>query len=272
MLFNEKFNFLSGFKSSLLTVDASMPTHHNHSTTKTLTFLWCVPRSISTAFEKMMWCSGQFSVVSEPFIDLYKRSLLSEEDLCAAQMELRETCEELLSLSRDKPVFVKDMAYHANPFLSDSFIEAINNTFLIRDPRLSIPSLYRMRENFTDAETGFKSQYELFQRIKKIAGKSPLIVDGEQLKKQSKVIVTNYFRYINRPMPADILTWDAGSREDWVGRESWHIDAINSKGFEQFSDNTSLDGLPQKVLDSIDRNMFYFEEMSNYLMAQDNAT
>lgn len=71
---------------------------------------------------------------------------------------------------------------------------------------------------------------------------------GEQLKKQSKTVVTDYFRYIKQPLPADILTWESGSREDWVGRESWHTDAINSEGFMQFPVSTDLDGLPQRVL------------------------
>jgi hypothetical protein len=32
-------------------------------------------------------------------------------------------------------------------------------------------------------------------------------------------------------MPSGVLDWHPGSRDEWKGRESWHIDAINSSGF-----------------------------------------
>ncbi|MFT5135122.1 MAG: hypothetical protein ACI9XU_000828 [Arenicella sp.] len=186
-------------------------------------------------------------------------------------MELRAACATLLSQSRDKPTFVKDMAYHASPFLTDDFIKSVNNTFLIRDPRFSIPFMYRMREDFSEVETGFRGRYKLFQRIRDLTGKSPFIVDGEQLKIQSELIVPNYFRYINQKMAAYILTWSCGSLKDWLGRETWHIDAINSKGFEKTATNPDFEQLPQKVLDSIDRNMFYFDDIYKHLLIQKNA-
>jgi hypothetical protein len=84
--------------------------------TQMLTFLWCIPRSISTAFEKMMSCSRQFKVVGEPFIDLYKRSLLLANHPLAMQQEFASVCERLLTQGLSEPVFVIDMAYHAYPF------------------------------------------------------------------------------------------------------------------------------------------------------------
>jgi hypothetical protein len=208
-----------------------------------------------------MWCSGQFTVISEPFIDVYKSSLVSGEECIMAGAKLRSICETLLCQSRVKPIFVKDMAYHANPFLSDTFIQSVNNTFMIRDPKLSIPSLYKMRANYAERETGFEGQFELFQRIQNITGNAPFVIDGEQLKNTAESIVRDYFRYIGHEMPADILIWPAGSRDDWVGRESWHLEAINSNGFKPATSSVDFDRLPPKVLDSIERNMPYYQEM-----------
>jgi len=164
-------------------------------------FLWCVPRSISTAFEKMMSCSNPFKVVGEPFIDLYKRSLLPANDRLALQQEFQKTCEGFLKQSLAGPVFIKDMAYHANPFITDNFIQSVNNTFLIRNPKLSIPSLYKMRADFAEAETGFEGQYKLFQRIRELTGRVPYVLDGELLKEFSYPIVSSYFEYIGHKMP-----------------------------------------------------------------------
>ena len=235
-----------------------------------LTFLWCVPRSISTAFEKMKACSKQFKVVGEPFIDLYKRSLLSSKDSLLVQQEFEKVCDGLLVQSSAEPIFVKDMAYHAYPFITDNFIKSVNNTFLIRDPRLSIPSLYKMRENFAEAETGFEGQYQLFQRIQDVTGRTPYVLDGEQLKKSADLIVSDYFKYIGQKMPRDILNWQSGSRGDWIGRESWHIDAINSQGFEKSNKKINTEGLPQKVTESIDRNMYFYQQMVKQISIQTN--
>lgn len=235
---------------------------------KNLTFLWCIPRSVSTAFEKMMSCSNQFRVMGEPFIDLYKRSLLSPDELLTETKAFDKTCEALLAQSQAEPVFVKDMAYHAYPFITERFIQSVNNTFLIRDPRLSIPSLFRMRADFAEEETGFEGQYKLFQKISEVTGEAPYVLDGELLKKSSDFIVSDYFRYIGQEMPSDILSWPSGSRDDWIGRESWHLEAIDSQGFDSASKGINLDGLPNKVLESIDRNMFFYRQMYKHISIQ----
>jgi len=237
---------------------------------KTLTFLWCIPRSISTAFEKMMSCSRQFKVVGEPFIDLYKRSLLLANDPLTMQQKFEDVCEELLTQSMTEPVFVKDMAYHAYPFITDNFIQSVNNTFLIRDPRLSIPSLYKMRANFAEAETGFEGQYKLFQRIQDVTGRTPYVLDGERLKQSADLIISDYFKYIGQKMPRDILSWQAGSRDDWVGRESWHIEAINSQGYEKSDNKINIKEMPQKVIESIERNMYFYQQMYMQISTQIN--
>jgi hypothetical protein len=198
-----------------------------------------------------MSCSRQFKVVGEPFIDLYKRSLLLANDPLTMQQKFEDVCEELLTQSMTEPVFVKDMAYHAYP-------------------RLSIPSLYKMRANFAEAETGFEGQYKLFQRIQDVTGRTPYVLDGERLKQSADLIISDYFKYIGQKMPRDILSWQAGSRDDWVGRESWHIEAINSQGYEKSDNKINIKEMPQKVIESIERNMYFYQQMYMQISTQIN--
>lgn len=230
-----------------------------------LTFLWCVPRSISTAFEKMIWCSGQFEVISEPFLELYKRSLLSEEDRRDVELEISGICESFLDQSRTRKIFVKDMGYHAEPFISDDFIRSINNVFLIRNPRLTIPSLFKMRNDFAENEAGFEGQLKLFRRTQDSTGTTPLVIDGEALKMHSDNIVRSFYDYIGEEIPPDILSWPKGSRKAWSDRESWHIDAINSQGIERIRSQVNLDYFPNKVKISIGRNTGFYEEMFQHV-------
>ena len=230
-----------------------------------LTFLWCVPRSISTAFEKMIWCSGQFDVISEPFLELYKRSLLSEEDRRDVELEISGICERLLDQGRTRKIFVKDMGYHAEPFISDDFIRSVNNVFLIRNPNLTIPSLFKMRNDYGENETGFEGQLKLLRRAQKSTGNTPLVIDGEALKMHPDNIVRSFYDYIGEEVPSDILTWPKGSRKSWADRESWHIDAINSEGFERTQSQLDLDDFPNKVKISIGCNTGFYEEMFQYV-------
>ena len=128
-----------------------------------------------------MWHSGLFEVKSEPFIDHYKQSRLSTKDFAAAAQSVRQYCDSLITQSKQMPVFVKDMGYHAEPFVTDNFINSVRHTFLIRDPLLTIPSLHKMRPDYDEAHTGFAGQLALFERIKNVSGQNPLIIDAQQL-------------------------------------------------------------------------------------------
>lgn len=116
--------------------------------------------------------SRQFNVVGEPFIDFYKQGLLSSDSFLKAQKNFNDTFESLSHSSLRQAVFVKDMGYHAAEFISDSQILSAKHAFLIRNPKLSIPSLYKMRNDFHENETGFEGQYKLFKRILALTKKS----------------------------------------------------------------------------------------------------
>jgi hypothetical protein len=84
--------------------------------------LWAVPRSLSTAFERIFVERDDFEVFHEPFGDSY---YYSEERLSDRYSDVEPKAEynyenvlaKILE-PREKRVFVKDMAYHAKPLLS----------------------------------------------------------------------------------------------------------------------------------------------------------
>lgn len=233
-----------------------------------LIFLWCVPRSVSTAFEKMMACSGMFEVIGEPFIDTYKHSLLSESHFRQASNQFERQYLELMAKSDNGAVFTKDMAYHAEPFISDALIEAATHTFLIRDPQLAIPSLFRMRPDYSEDQPGFEGQFKLFKRIERVKGTRPLVMDAEMLTANAPEIIAEYFSHIGYDCPQNILSWPQGSRDDWAGRESWHLDAINSQGFNATRKAVDLSGLPTRVLASVERNKVFYNKMRKHIARQ----
>lgn len=208
-----------------------------------------------------MACSNQFDVYGEPFIDIYKQSLVSNKYFQQSRDNFQQIFHSLVNQSKTQSVFVKDMAYHAEPFISDSLIRAATHTFLIRDPRLSIPSLYKMRPEFTDDQPGFEGQYKLFQRVVEVTGVKPYVIEAESLKTKAEEIVPDYFRWIKHELPDDVLNWPQGSRDDWKGRESWHEEAINSRGFKNNEKRNDYSGMAAKVVNSIQKNTPFYKKL-----------
>lgn len=211
-----------------------------------------------------MWCSDRFTVVSEPFIDLYKNCIRSPDRRDAVKYRVNEICDELLKLSQSRPVFVNEMAYHAEPFVDDAFLSRINNSFLTRDPRLSIPSLYRMRKTYTDEQTGFEGQLKLFNRSCELKHGSPLVFDGERLRANPRAQILEFFEHIREGFSEAYLAWPKGSRPKWSDREAWHTQAIDSVGFEPPVSDVSSGNLPRKVEASIERYVPYYEQISRF--------
>src|SRR3712207_2960346 len=129
--------------------------------------LWAVPRSISTAFERVFVEREDFEVLHEPFSASYyyshdrlsyRYSEVEPED----QYNYENVLQDVLK-PREKRVFVKDMPHHAGGLLSPEFASNFVNTFIIRDPKYVIASLHKMWPDFTVEETGFEHVYDLFQ-------------------------------------------------------------------------------------------------------------
>ena len=125
-----------------------------------------------------------------------------------------------------------------------------------------------MRENFHENETGFKGQRTLFKMIYKLTGKEPSILDAERLITSPIKTVSRFFDSINHVMPRGVLHWQPGSKDDWKGRESWHIDAINSSGFMDTKKDVKARSLPSSIDKIIQQNMPPYNFMCEQLSQQ----
>src|SRR4028119_1932211 len=122
--------------------------------------LWAVPRSISTAFERVFVERDDFEVLHEPFSAAYYYGEDRISDRFAdaepkAEYSYERVLEDVLR-PRGQRVFVKDMAYHAKGLLSPEFASRFVNTFIVRDPKYVLVSLYKMWPDFTFAAEGYE--------------------------------------------------------------------------------------------------------------------
>ena len=156
--------------------------------------LWTVPRSVSTSFERMISARGDHVVFDEPFSRSYyygpdRRSERYTETLPDSSAE--QVLESIENAALERPVFVKDMAYHAAKLLSPDLLGRFDNCFLVRDPAATLPSLARRWPDFTDDEGGWRHLDEA-ARITDSLGQPSVVLDADLLCRDPAGVVAEW--------------------------------------------------------------------------------
>jgi hypothetical protein len=198
--------------------------------------LWSIPRSVSTGFERMMMERGDFKVIHEPFSYFF---YAKEQAATAVGMnvdpdhpqDFDDIMRLILHEAENKPVFFKDMSYHPFSRTDEAFLRNFENTFIIRDPAITLISHYKLNPEFTLTEAGYEPQFKMYEMVKKITGKEPAIVDAEDLIESPFTVVKGYCDMVGIPFMPESLTWGAEFKPEWKTWEVWHLDAAKSTGF-----------------------------------------
>lgn len=200
--------------------------------------LWAVPRSISTAFERVFVERDDFEVFHEPFSAsyYYSRDRLSDryaDEAPDPEGDYERVLERVLE-PRERRVFLKDMAYHVKPLLDREFVSRFTNTFILRDPKYVLTSLYKMWPDFTLEETGYEHLWRLF-RLATEAGQNPVVVDAMTFSENPVGVLGAYCERIGVPFDPSSLTWEAKEVRHWESwsQEGWHEEAERSTGIKR---------------------------------------
>ena len=207
---------------------------------KNILALWAVPRSTSTAFERMMRERGDFGVHDEPF----GQSFYYSQERCNntrypniepnSQYNFGPTLERLKQENKKQPIFIKDMGFHVIHIANQEFLSNFNNSFLIRHPDKTLPSFFNNWPDFTLEETGYAELYKLFEIAQQIGDKLPLVIDSDVLVKKTKATVRAYCNVIGIPFIEKALEWKAEPQPEinqWEG--GWHNYVLSSQGFKE---------------------------------------
>jgi hypothetical protein len=199
--------------------------------------LWAHPRARSSAVGRMMCERGDFSVKDEPFMAYYyfsderisdRRGDVEPQPACRFDVILQG----LLREAEQHPVFVKDHAYHVMSRANPAMLRHFRNTFLIRDPAHSLPSLYARMPDFTLQETGYAALFQLFELARQVGGTNPIVIDADELVEQPEAAVSAYCDAVGVSFVAQALQWSDGlhaaMNADWGG---WYHHLANSRGF-----------------------------------------
>ena len=195
-----------------------------------LLFLWGTPRSMSTAFLRMMLERGDHEVYHEPFSSIVVQGYATVGEQTATSHD------ELLNLletrAADRRVFVKETTeydyLHNN---SNRKPQTKHHTFIIRNPRLVIPSHYAMNPDMVCDEVGYGHQLDIARRVLAETGVRPFVVEAEDLLTDAAGTVERYCRHAGIPPMPSSLGWDPGDQGVWSRTRQWHRDAARSSCF-----------------------------------------
>jgi hypothetical protein len=193
--------------------------------------LWAVPRSRSTAFERMMAERGDLDVLHEPFSYLQVSGSFTVGGATATSSS--ELLDLLLARSATRRLFFKETTdYSYDALLADWRLgRDVINTFLIRDPDAVVASYYAMKPEMTLEEVGFDRLHRIFLAARDGAGVPPLVIDADDLVRDPAAVVRAYCGAVGLEFDAGALRWSEGSRPEWGLTGDWHRDVSRSTGF-----------------------------------------
>ena len=216
--------------------------------------LWAVPRSASTAFERMMIERGDHHVVDEPFSAHYyfgEQKVSPRFEAVEPNSRPDQILTSLVSAAEERPVFVKDMAYHASGVATAELVATFHNAFLIREPLGAVASLAGKWPDFTDEEAGFGALATMIDLVEQ-AGQDVVVIDQDDLCRDPSGVVRRYCDRMGIPFLEDALCWEPGMRPEWERWSDWHESSAASTGFEPPKPPTN-EPLPARVLDVVSR-------------------
>ncbi|WP_282610682.1 hypothetical protein [Pelagibius sp. Alg239-R121] len=203
--------------------------------------LWAHPRSMSTATERIMRERGDCEVFHEPFLaDYYlHRSvrplpMLDEEK--TAPMDYNDVRSMLLEAADAGPVFFKDMSYYVVPriFEDEAFAHRLCNVFLVRDPRRSIASYYKLDPQLSLTEIGIEAQWRQFCFLRDALGAQPLVIEAEAVSENPKSVIGRLWEFADLPFKKEAFEWRTSDvPEGWQHVEGWHADVLSSSGIRK---------------------------------------
>ncbi len=259
-------------------------------TAKKIIFLWSTRRVLSTPLHRAIFQLDGIKHFCEPFalpfyfgpdrISVQFKD--NHEEVAGAWDKIPTFSEGLTNITKDyssegyDKVFVKEHAIYAYPDrIPDDILCSAANSFIIRDPRKSIKSLYRQTlSKFEDSvwdrlvpdEVGYKEQWLWYDKIVNTLKQPVIVIDADDLMTNPRDVLIKYCEFVGLEFNEKMLDWSDDTGKDDAPWDfipiSWVRDVKATTGFRQ-KDKVQDEGVvyPSVVQDTIDANMKWYEQL-----------
>ena len=232
--------------------------------------MWSGPRNISTALMRAFENRSDCAVWDEPLYGYYLQATGIDHPGAAEVIATHGSDSDAIIARCIGPIpdgktlfYQKHMTLHLLPQLDRSWLEALHNCFLIREPEAVIASYAAVRTEATLNDIGFVQQAELFDDASRIAGHSPLVIDSNDFLRDPATMLEALCDRLAIDFSADMLHWPAGPRaSDGVWARYWYDSVWQSTGFTAYRKKTYA--LADKDRDIARAARPYYEKLQQY--------
>ncbi len=225
--------------------------------------MWSGPRNISTALMRSWGNRPDTYVADEPLYAHYlartgKNHPGAEEVLAHHEGDWRKVVARLCGpVPEGRSVFYqKHMAHHLLPEIDRSWLDGVQNCFLIRDPREMLTSLAQKLDEPLLEDTGLPQQVEIFELVRQRTGRVPPVIDSKDVLLDPERVLELLCRELGIEFTRDMLHWPAGRREtDGVWAKHWYHAVEASTGFHAYRPKSAP--LPERLNELYERCLEY---------------
>jgi hypothetical protein len=201
--------------------------------------LWSGPRNVSTALMYAFAQRRDTRVLDEPLYAHYLRVSGAQHPgrddvLRAMEQDGAKVVRDVVLGPCDRPVlFQKHMAHHLVD-LDRSFLARTVNVLLVRDPAEVAVTLSRQLPEPTLRDVGLATQSELFDELRAL-GQKPPVLDARETLLDPERVLRELCRRVGLEWEPAMLAWPAGPRPfDGVWAPHWYDAVHRSTGFEPY--------------------------------------
>lgn len=233
--------------------------------------VWSGPRNISTALLRSWGSRPDTWVCDEPLYAYYLQATGidhpgRDEVIAAHETDWRAVVRWLTGpVPEGRSIFYqKQMAHHLLPQIDRSWIGALRNAFLIRDPAEMLASLSRVLPEPRLEDTGLPQQCELFDALGSDSGGAapgvPPVIDARDVLQNPEGMLRRLCGALGVPWSDAMLSWEPGPRPtDGVWARHWYGNVLASTRFEPY--RPKREPLPEQLRPLLDLCRPYYEKL-----------
>jgi hypothetical protein len=142
--------------------------------------------------------------------------------------------------------YQKHMTHHLLPEIDRSWLDHVENVFLIREPKEVLTSLARVTPNCGLAETGLPQQVEIFDLVSRRTGRTPVVIDARDVLENPRQALQLLCGALGVEFMETMLAWPAGPRDtDGIWGKHWYDAVWQSTSFQPYQPK------PQRIPDRL---------------------
>jgi len=208
--------------------------------------MWSGPRTISTALMRSWENRDDCIVWDEPLYGYYLNATGIQHpgatEIIATQGSDADgiTARCIGDIPQGKLIYYqKHMTLHLLPQLNHNWLNSLVNCFLIREPEAVIASYSAVRSDATLNDIGFTQQANLFDEVRTMTGKIPLVIDSREFLLDPETMLRAICDRLGIDFTPKMLSWPKGKRDsDGVWAKYWYDSVWNSTGFAPYREKT----------------------------------